>query len=344
MEMPIFRIIAIVFVVVIIFCFYITRDGKVITPIGEGKLTLDSGIYEEYPLPDYASSMINSDYKSYFIEVEPGIKVHILEIGEGIPIFLLHGNPTSGFLYRKVAERLPRDRVRVIMPTTVGLGFSSKIPASDHTLDNHIRWINTVLKELELNEVIYAGQDWGGPIGMGALSLSPEMLKGAVLMNTVFNAPKEKADLTPMHARVKTPILGELLVELLFNPFEQLARVQGDPSSWSDEVIRLYGKPVLESGNSKATLSMMRMVPDGPDHENAVAMKSIEEYVQSLQIPAEIVWGMNDPILGKGLPAMEENFPNAPVTRTEAGHFLQEEVATEIANALLRIIDQVERK
>ena len=73
-------------------------------------------------------------------------------------------------------------------------------------------------------------------------------------------------------------------------------------------------------------------------------MKSIEEYVQSLQIPAEIVWGMNDPILGKGLPAMEENFPDAPVTRTEAGHFLQEEVAIEIANALLRIIDQVERK
>ena len=145
MERPIFRIIAIVFVVAIIFCFYITRDGKVITPIGEGKLTLDSGIYEEYPLPDYASSMINSDYKSYFIEVEPGIKVHILEIGEGIPIFLLHGNPTSGFLYRKVAERLPRDRVRVIMPTTVGLGFSSKIPASDHTLNNHIGWINTCL-------------------------------------------------------------------------------------------------------------------------------------------------------------------------------------------------------
>ena len=338
------RIITIVFVIAIIFCFYITREGRVITPLGEGKLTLDSGIYEEFPLPDYASKMVNSDYKSYFIEVEPGIKVHILEIGEGIPVFLLHGNPTSGFLYRKVAERLPLDRARVIMPTIVGLGFSSKIPASDHTLDNHIRWINKVLKELELNEVIYAGQDWGGPVGMGALSLSPEILKGAVLLNTVFNAPKEKADLTPMHARVKTPILGELLVELLFNPFEQLARVQGDPSSWSDEVIRLYGKPVLESGNSKATLSMMRMVPDGPDHENAVAMKSIEEYVQSLQIPAEIVWGMNDPILGKGLPAMEENFPNAPVTRTEAGHFLQEEVAIEIANALLRIIDQVERK
>ena len=230
------------------------------------------------------------------------------------------------------------------MPTSIGLGFSSKIPASQHTLDNHIRWINKVLNELELSEVIYSGQDWGGPIGMGALSLSPDLIKGAVLMNTGFNSPKEKVDLTSMHARVKTPIIGELFVEILFNPFEQLARVQGDPSSWSDEVIKIYGKPVFDSGNSKATLSMMRMVPDGPDHRDAAAMRKIEEYVKTLQIPAEIVWGMKDPILGKGLSAMEDNFPDARVTKTQAGHFLQEEVADEIANALKRVIDKVERK
>ena len=87
MERPIFRIIAIVFVVAIIFCFYITRDGKVITPIGEGKLTLDSGIYEEYPLPDYASSMINSDYKSYFIEVEPVLRYTFLRLVKGFLFF-----------------------------------------------------------------------------------------------------------------------------------------------------------------------------------------------------------------------------------------------------------------
>ena len=40
---------------------------------------------------------------------------------------------------------------------------------------------------------------------------------------------------------------------------------------------------------------------------------------------------------------MEANFPDAPVTKTEAGHFLQEEVDIEIANALLRIIDRIER-
>ena len=175
-----------------------------------------SGTYEAFPLPDYASKMVDSNYKSYFIEVEPGLKVHVLEAGTGFPVFLMHGNPTSGFLYRKVVEKLPLDRVRVIMPTSMGLGFSSKIPASEHTADNHIRWINNVLKELELQELVYAGQDWGGPIGMGALSLSPELLKGAVLLNTGFGAPTRTGDLSPAHATVKTPVVGELLLETLF--------------------------------------------------------------------------------------------------------------------------------
>ena len=267
--------------------------------------------------------------------------MHVLEVGEGLPVFLMHGNPTSGFLYRKVAANLPLDQVRVIMPTSIGLGFSSKIPASDHTLDNHIRWINTVLKELKLTELVYAGQDWGGPIGMGALSLSPELLKGAVILNTGLNAPSISVDLSPAHARVKTPLVGELILEVFASIFENLAGVQGDPESWTDELVELYGKPVYDSGNAKAPLAMMRMVTDGPDHPSNGALRKIEEYVKGLDIPAEIVWGMNDPILAKTLPVMKSNFPDARVTETSAGHFLQEEVPKEIAEALMRVISEV---
>ena len=269
------------------------------------------------------------------------MKVHVLETGEGFPVFLMHGNPTSGFLYRKVVESLPLDKVRVIMPTSLGLGFSSKIPASMHTADNHIRWINKVLTELELTELVYAGQDWGGPIGMGALALSPNLLKGAVLLNTGFNAPTEEMDLSPAHAIVKTPVIGEMIIEVVFSIFERLKGVQGDPNSWTPEVAELYGKPVYDSGNYKAPLAMMRMVPDGPNHPSAPALRKIEEYVESLEIPAEIVWGMNDPILGKGLTVMTANFPDAPVTETPAGHFLQEEVPVEIAEALLRVVSKI---
>ena len=335
------RILVLIAFTLIILSFFVTRDGYVVTPIGDGQVILDSGTYEAFPLPIYASNMVDSNYKSYFIEVEPGLKVHVIEAGEGFPVFLMHGNPTSGFLYRKVAEKLPLNKVRVIMPTSLGLGFSSKIPASEHTAENHIYWINKVLKELELKELVYAGQDWGGPIGMGALSLSPELLKGAVLLNTGFNAPKVNADLSPAHALVKTPVIGELLLEVIFSIFERLKSVQGNPDSWTSEVAELYGRPVYESGNSKAPLAMMRMVPDGPNHQSAPSMRRIEEYVNTLEIPAEIVWGENDPILGRALPIMQQNFPNARLTKTTAGHFLQEEVPNEIAEALIRVIEEV---
>ena len=335
------RILVLIAFTLIIVSFFVTRDGNVVTPIGNGQVVLDSGTYEAFPLPIYASNMVDSNYKSYFIEVEPGLKVHVIEAGEGFPVFLMHGNPTSGFLYRKVAEKLPLNKVRVIMPTSLGLGFSSKIPASEHTAENHIYWINKVLKELKLKELVYAGQDWGGPIGMGALSLSPELLKGAVILNTGFNAPKANADLSPAHALVKTPVIGELLLEVIFSIFERLKSVQGNPDSWTSEVAELYGRPVYESGNSKAPLAMMRMVPDGPNHPSAPSMRRVEEYVNTLEIPAEIVWGENDPILGRALPIMQQNFPNARLTKTTAGHFLQEEVPNEIAEALIRVIEEV---
>jgi len=322
----------------------LVRGGERIIPRGEGKVELDVGEFEAFPLPDYAAAAVSDDYKSYFIEVEPGIKIHVLEVGQGYPIYVQHGNPTTGLLYRKVAELLPLDRVRVIMPTMVGLGFSTKVPASEHTLDNHMRWMNRVLRTLDLTEAVYAGQDWGGPVGMGALSLSPGVLKGAVVMNTGFRAPRKPMDLSRAHALVKTPLVGELVVEAL-SPvfFKRLAQVQGDPATMPPEVMDLYRRPLEDSGNGKATLALMRMVADGPDHASSPALRDIERYVERLDIPAELVWGMNDPILGRGLPFMQKMFPTAPVTETEAGHFLQEEVPEIIAAALMRIVDKAQK-
>tara|TARA_B100001093_G_scaffold229543_1_gene220118 strand:+ start:2343 stop:3377 length:1035 start_codon:yes stop_codon:yes gene_type:complete len=322
----------------------LVQDGERIIPEGEGSVELDVGEFEAFPLPDYAAAVISDDYKSYLIEVEPGIKIHVLEVGEGYPVYLQHGNPTTGLLYREVAALLPLDRVRVIMPTMVGLGYSTKVPASEHTLDNHMRWMNRVLTTLDLTELVYAGQDWGGPVGMGALSLSTGVLKGAVVMNTAFRAPRAPMDLSRAHALVKTPLLGELVVEAM-SPlfFTRLAEVQGDPATMPPQVMDLYRRPLQDSGNGKATLALMRMVADGPDHASAPTLREIERYVEGLDIPAELVWGMNDPILAKGLPVMQKMFPTAPVTETEAGHFLQEEVPEIIAAAVLRIVEKAQK-
>jgi haloalkane dehalogenase len=333
---------AVIVLAAVTFIGFTTRDGQLVTPRGEGTVSLSAGTFEAVTLPDYAASYLSDDYKSYFIEVEPGIKVHVLEVGSGYPVFLMHGNPTSGFLYRKVAEDLPKDRLRLIMPTLVGLGFSSKVPVSQHTLDNHIRWMNAVLTKLQLTELVYAGQDWGGAVGLGALARSPGLVEGAVILNTAFNAPKEAGSLSRAHDIAKTPVIGELVFEGLVSLFDRLHEAQGDPDSMPADVRALYGRPVLESGNAKAPLAMMRMVPYSPDQPSSTQLREIERYVQELDIPVEIVWGLNDPVLARALPAMKRNFPNAPVTETQAGHFLQEEVPAEIAAALLRVVDQVQ--
>ena len=88
---------------------------------------------------------------------------------------------------------------------------------------------------------------------------------------------------------------------------------------------------------------MMRMVPDGPNHPNSERKRFIGRYVEELDIPAEIVWGMRDPILGGLLSSMQANFPDAPVTETKTGHFLQEEVPIEIAAAILRVVHAVKQ-
>ena len=320
---------------------FLTRDGELVTPEGDGTVVLEAGTFEAFTLPDYAAEAVTPDYKSYFVEVEPGIKIHVLEVGSGYPVYMQHGNPVSGLLYRKVAAQLPQDQFRLIMPTMVGLGYSSKVPASEHTLENHITWMGKALGSIGVEELIYVGQDWGGPIGMGVLARSPDLLKGAVVMNTGFIAPTEERALSTMHATVSTPVVGEFLTEGFSSIYDNIQQVQGDPASMPQSVKDLYARPVNESSNIKAPLALMRMVPAGPDHPSVPQMREIEAYAKSLDIPAELVWGMRDPVLAQGLEPMKSVFPNAPVTETEAGHFLQEEVPSDIAQAVQRVHAQV---
>lgn len=337
-------VLAVVVLATTIAGFRLTRDGELITPIGEGTVALASGNFEHLPLPDYAENFLDDDYKSYLVEVEPGIKIHMLEVGSGYPVYLQHGAPTSGFLYREVAELLPRDQFRIIMPTMVGLGFSSKVPASQHNLENHIRWMEEALDQLDLDELIYVGHDWGGPVGMGALERSPDLLEGAVILNTVLDAPDDDHSLPFVLKFAKTPVLGEIALEGIVSIFDQLPAAQNDPASMPPDVIDLYARPVAESGNEKGPLAILRMAADDADHPTAEQARTTEAFIRSLDVPVEIVWGVNDPRLGERLSDMVELFPNARVTETNAGHFLQEEAEAPhaIAEAIQRVHEQIQ--
>ena len=79
------------------------------------------------------------------------------------------------------------------------------------------------------------------------------------------------------------------------------------------------------------------MVPDKPGHPTIPALDRCYDFVSNFKGPAAIVWGDRDPVLGSVRSHVERTLPQASVTRTQAGHFLQEEVPEEIAAAVKQV-------
>src|SRR3712207_2977573 len=90
--------------------------------------------------------------------------LHYEDVGDGPPLLLLHGNPTSSFLYRHVIAGL-RDRFRCIAPDYPGFGRSVAPPGYGFTPVEHAAVIERLVIELDLRDVTMMVQDWGGPIG-----------------------------------------------------------------------------------------------------------------------------------------------------------------------------------
>jgi haloalkane dehalogenase len=113
--------------------------------------------------------------------------------------------------------------------------------------------------------------------------------------------------------------------------------VQGDRRSLSGTPFRAY-RWALSGWQRRATpLAMARMVPDGPDHPSVPAIERGALWATTAAGPTELVWGERDPVLGGALRSQRRAFPDARVTTTAAGHFLQEEVPDELAAALRRL-------
>jgi len=278
--------------------------------------------------------------------VVSGRNMHVMDRGEGRPVLMLHGNPTWSFLYRKVIAALLDDnrgqQLHLVAPDLIGLGFSEK-PRDPlvHTLRNHSRYIASLVEALDLRDVILVVQDWGGPIGLHAFRHMQDRLSGLVVLNTVVGPPKPGFRPTAFHRFAHSKVLAPLAFRGLGFPQLNLNIAQGDKRSIPYVAQRAYRYPLRNRLDNGAPLALARMVPDDAHHVSIQPLQECQEVFDAFDGPCHVVWGDNDPVLGGVRTHIERLKPTAKVTRTNAGHFLQEEVPQTIADAILDVDAQL---
>jgi haloalkane dehalogenase len=267
-----------------------------------------------------------------------GVRLHVMEAGAGPAAVLLHGNPTWGFLWRKVAAPLAAAGLRVVVPDLAGLGLSDKPrdPAF-HTLENHARIVGALLDEVAPGPLLLVLHDWGGPIGLAALADRPGRLAGLVVTNTGVGPPRPTTRPTRFHRFANLPVVSDLAFRLLGFPQNALHLAQADRASISGDVARAYRWPLRRLADRAAPLALARMVPLREDHPSIPGLRRSLAVATGFEGPAAIVWGDRDPVLGRALRGVAEALPRAAVTRVPAGHYLQEETPLPIADAVLDV-------
>ena len=120
-------------------------------------------------------------------------RMHYVDEGHGDPVLLLHGEPTSSFLWRKIIPQLPG---RVVAPDLIGFGRSDKPEDIGwYSYDRHVDSIARLVEELDLTALTLVVHDWGGPIGLRVAVEHAERVDRLVLLNTGIgggSAPSER--------------------------------------------------------------------------------------------------------------------------------------------------------
>jgi cis-3-alkyl-4-acyloxetan-2-one decarboxylase len=298
-------------------------------------------------LPSWIEAQLPPGSRHHLLDVG-GERMHVAEWGpaDGHAIVLVHGNPTWGFLWRKVIaaiQQQPEGRaLRLVVPDLIGLGLSSKPAASAHSVVAHGGWLGSALDALVPGPLVLAVQDWGAPIALTAMAKRRARLRGLVIGNTSVSPPREGFKPTLFHRLSQLPVVSDALFRYLGFPLGVLHLSQGDRSSIRGEVARAYRWPLAQRSDRAAPLALARLVPDSLAHPSVPALRETDELYRSIEVPIAIVWGERDPILGRVLGHLTRLRPDATVTRTQAGHFLQEEVPDELAAAIVDVAGRAE--
>lgn len=270
---------------------------------------------------------------SNYTQIE-GVKIHYLRAGEGETILLLHGWPTSSYLWRNLIPELST-KYQVIAIDLPGFGNSDKKPQDSYSFRYYNRILDGLLDELGIEKVILGLHDLGGPIGLYWAVQDLSKVKALILFNTLVYADFSWAvklfafmTVAPgLSSWLSSPRGIKWAIRFGVNQKEKL----------NDEIIQAYQVPFAEKASRKALLkSIQRLSMKG--------YREIENKLPLYKGPVQVLYGAMDKILPKVKHTMERVKNDLPQTKitslSNCGHFLQEEEPRLLSSAVLSFLDE----
>jgi haloalkane dehalogenase len=261
------------------------------------------------------------------------------ELGTGSPIVLLHGNPTSSYVWRKMLPLLCSSH-RCLAPDLIGMGHSGK-PESAYRYADHVRYLDAWFDAMNLRDAVLVGYDWGGVLAIDWASRHADRANGLVFFETMLQSlhwaayPPAGAEL---FRALRTPGVGEKLV-LEDNGFLPRSLENGVKSGLSAEDRAEYYAPFPDARSRRPMLQWTRSLPidEEPADVMAVVKRNGEWMASAPKVPKLLVT-----FAGGGLSSAQptvdwarHTLPNLDVAALgPAGHHAPEDAPEEISSAI----------
>src|SRR5271163_3714922 len=209
-----------------------------------------------------------------------GSEMAYVEVGQGDPIVLLHGNPTSSYLWRNVLPHL-QPLGRCIAPDLMGMGDSDKLPDSgpgSYRFVEHRRYLDALLEALNVRErVTFVIHDWGSALGFYWASRHREAVKGIAYMEAIVRPlkwPEWPAGATDIFKAMRSPAGEDMILNK--NLFVEAILPRSIIRKLNDAEMNEYRKPFLQAGESRRPmLTWPREIPlDGEPRDVTEIAKS----------------------------------------------------------------------
>jgi haloalkane dehalogenase len=259
-----------------------------------------------------------------------GVRSFAREEGDGEPVVLMHGIPASSFLYRKVLPLLAERGLRGVAFDLPGLGLAARPRDFDYTWTGLGGWTGAAIDALGIDRCHLVLHDIGGPIGLEWGLRNPDRVRSMTVLDTLINVDGFRRHWTM--AMLAPPVIGRILLETNRGPLARAlfyANGIGDRSATPSEEVDAYFTLLRGDDGGRAFREIVRGFEPTSEKERLYT-----EGLADVDWPATILWGDRDPALGDAEREAVERALGMRATIVPAKHFLQEDQAPAVADAI----------